>query len=118
MSDTFTITHTITHTFRAGWGVDVLPIFDDETDAVTEIEVSVVRIAEDTVVMHGDVPCVRGEGYDIPVSNFDDTGDLWADDTHDLRTRWFATEAEARAHARSVQATWDSPAPWVSFVAM
>lgn len=121
MSDTITFPLSSTQTVRVGWGVHVTPIWDvdEETDRewVSEIEVDVVKIDESTLLVHLGAVCARTEdGYVVPADLFEDVPDLRYDDHHDLRSRWFATEEQARAHAQSVQSEWDSPAPWVSFV--
>lgn len=124
MSDPENFTVLFAKLYRPGWGVSVTPIFqtDDDTEEVTgvaDIHVDIVRIEESAVQIVGGVPCVRVDAnFFVPLDNFQQVDDLAHDDTHDLRTRWFATEEEARAHAASVQSTWDHPKPWESFVTL
>ncbi len=104
-----------------GWGVDVTPIFSDEQDDshVADIDVTVVQITKDNLEKIGGVWCVKlGENYHVPVESFKHLDKLWQDDTHDLRTRWFATEQEARDHAEYTLSRWKNPNPWESFVCL
>ena len=115
--------HTIQRpfTYEEGWGVAVAPIWADEFDTVrvggiADIEVSVTRIGPDMVsVLSDGMPCVRTELGWIPVSEFRPVNDLWCDDAHDLRCRWFATRDEAESHAAYVLETWLNPEPWRNF---
>jgi hypothetical protein len=117
--NTYTVTTTTEHTFREGWGVFVDPCFDHETDLVAEIDVTVVPITEAGTTISGNVPCVAvWPGAFVPVENFANVPDLATDDTHDLRSRWFATEEEAREHAADVEQSWRHPNPWQSFVTL
>lgn len=119
---TFDVTTTRTRTFTQGWGVHVIPIWDTDDDGndtgrISAIEVGVARIAADTVEIVGGVPCVLdSSGINVPVENFATLNDLSVGDTHDLRTRFFETESEAREHAEWTQNRWDNPSPWESFV--
>jgi hypothetical protein len=117
---TFTITTSTTRTYKEGWGVACVPIYNGEEydDSIADIEVLIVRIAESAVREIGGTPCVRpdGESMWFPVVNFQELEELWEDDTHDLRDRWFATEEEARGHADYTLKRWRNPEPWESFV--
>jgi hypothetical protein len=137
---TFELETTHTITVREGWGVDVMaiwagadePIHSSETEVddtyseiqmdeptyISEIQVAVVHITPAACKLVGGVWCVdTGDGSSwVPVENFRELEDLPQDDTHDLRTRWFATEREAIEHADTVKARWAHPAPWESFV--
>lgn len=118
---TFTVTTTRTHTFRQGWGVFVDTIYDwneetNEPNGVSEIGPVVVCIVPDAVAIVGGASCISTDFGWVPVENFANVGDLTQDDSHDLRTRWFATREEAESHAAFVRSTWDNPAPWVSFI--
>lgn len=116
-SKTFTRTTSRTREYREGWGVHVLTVHAADSDDVAEIDVSVVRIADDTVThLIGGAWCVALDGYYVPAENFEDVPDLTRDDAHDLRSRWFATEEEARAWAHHVESRWARPEPWCAFV--
>jgi hypothetical protein len=123
----FTITTTTEHTYREGWGVSVMPIWEgeDEPERISDIEVGVTHITADRVrVLDGTTPCVPfdesmrtdSNGPWIPVENYRDELDAVNNDSHDLRDHWFKTEQEARDHASSVLAQWQNPQPWQSFV--
>ena len=104
-----------------GWGVSITPVWDEDEESVHDIDVNVVEIRQDAVRIIGAVPCVViDEAFRtyVPVENFRKVPDLSVDDTHDLRTRWFATEREAREHAASVEDRWRNPEPWCAFVAL
>jgi len=102
--------------YETGWGVACLIIWDDE-DRVSDVEIVVVEIAPATEKVLGGVLCVSiGPDMNIPIQNFEHVEDLATDDTHDLRDRWFATEDEAREHARYTVDRWANPEPWCSFV--
>lgn len=126
MGKTFTVHHTRDIEVEEGWGVHVTPIFEHEDDEpeygrVSKIIVEVVRIAADEIVYtYGGMPCVRtnegGTPLHVPVENFAHVDDITHDDTHDLRTRWFATEDAARGHARHTEERFANPSPWESFV--
>lgn len=100
-----------------GWGVWVEIICDDE-DRISDIEVGVVNLSP--VNWHYGIDgiiCAKvDDNYSIPVGNFKDHEDLWQDDTHDLRNRWFRSKFEAEEYAKSVMDTWKNPEPWRSFV--
>jgi hypothetical protein len=116
---TFTLTKEVTETFDEGWGVDVVPIWDwDIDEKISEIHVSVAEIKADFAKLIGGQWCVSFDGKSlwVPIANFEHVDDLRSDDTHDLRSRWFETEAEARAHAGWVEKVWANPEPWRSFV--
>lgn len=117
---TFTVQLTRTETYEEGFGVHVSPIWggeDEEVDRVVDIDVSVVPIREDLVSIVGGVACVQVyERAYSPVENFLHAEDLTQDDTHDLRSRWFATEQEAKDHAEYTLSRWAHPEPWCSFV--
>ncbi len=118
----FTLTGPPTaQTFTEGWGVFVDPIFANEEyyseGTIEDIEVSVVEINEATSSdFIGGVFCVSVDGMYVPIENFAKAEHLANDDHHDLRTRWFATEEEAREHANWVEQRWLNPEPWTSFV--
>ena len=114
MSREFTLKREIVETFKEGWGVAIDPIFDEDTERVVDIDFDILPITEQDAVLIGNVWCV---GH-TPIVNFVDVEDLTQDDTHDLRTRWFAIEEEARTHALNVLETWQNPPVWVSFVTL
>ena len=115
-------TYTLERTYREGWGVSVCPIWagedeNPECDRIAEIEVFVIRLHPDNGRLVGSAYCMQqGDSPNVPVENFRPLDDLRTDDTHDLRDRWFATEDEARAHARYTAARWANPSPWESFI--
>lgn len=117
----FTLPSGKPQTFAEGWGVFVLPMFANgeyySEDTIEEIEVSVVEINEANASNYVSTNfCVSVDGMYVPVENFAQVNDLNNDDHHDLRTRWFATEEEAREHARWVEQRWNNPEPWASFI--
>jgi hypothetical protein len=116
----FTLTTKHEHTFTEGWGVSVDPVYSgEEDDSVADIDVTVVAIDRADAVLVGDVWCVAiAPRVYVPIDDFQHVDDLTVGDTHDLRTRWFATEEEAREHADGVEATWRNPSPWESFVTL
>lgn len=121
----FQVTVPRAYKFREGWGVAVDVIWEGEdedgniSERVADISVFVTEIREDRVRIVGGVPCVQVlEEYHMPVENFQEVEDLPYDDQHDLRTRWFATEEQARDHAEDVESTWRNPAPWQSFITL
>jgi hypothetical protein len=112
-------------TYHTGWGVSVGLIWEgeDEPERVTDIEVGVTRIASDTVRLVGNTLCVpfdvnfqHPQSFWIPVQDFKPDLPLVNNDSHDARSHWFATESEAREHAKFVQDQWDNPQPWESFI--
>jgi hypothetical protein len=112
----FTLTHEVAETYHEGWGVDIIPIWGDD-ERITEIDVMVVEIDAGNARLVGGAWCMpAGNGYWVPIVNFRDESDLVYDDTHDLRTRWFATAKEATDHATYTRQRWDNPSPWESFV--
>lgn len=121
MPETFELIQRRTLVVKEGWGVNVTPIYGgEEFDQIVEIDVNVVEIRRELCSEVGGVWCVADiEGISfVPVENFQDVSDLTQDDTHDLRTRWFATEFAARIWAESVRNRWDHPQPWESFVCL
>lgn len=117
----FTLSRTVTQTFTEGWGVACIPIYDGETDAISELEVVVVRITRKRCKLVGGVWCVKADdapevGPWFPVESFKVHKHLTADDTHDLRDYFFEVETEAREHAAWVQSRWEHPQPWESFI--
>lgn len=107
--------------YREGWGVSITPLWDEneETGAewISDIFVSVVRLSPQTEVIIGNTICAETEeNFFVPMDNFQPLEDLWENDTHDLRDRWFATEREARDHAEYTERRFKNPAPWESFV--
>lgn len=121
MSDTFELATTRTVTIREGWGVACVPIWagEDEPEAIADVEVFVVPITREACRLIGGAWCVAADDNCwIPVESFQELEELWQDDSHDLRTRWFASFTEADAHATSVRQRWANPAPWESFVAL
>lgn len=105
-------------TYKDGWGVHVTCIYDEDTGSVTDIEVAVVRLAPTNEHVIGGALCARVEDFYVPVDCFEDVDDLPYGDTHDLRTRWFASEREAQKHATYTLRRWQHPQPWESFVAV
>lgn len=119
MGKAFEVTVPRTYQFEEGFGVDITAVFDFETEAVREIDVSVVPILEDLVHLVGGVPCVPlGDGAWVPVENFERLEDEPYDDTHDLRDRFFETREEAEEHARYTKDRFDNPQPWESFITL
>lgn len=121
----FTVTVPRNFTFREGWGVLIDPVFEGDTefenDKVADIDVGIVPIREDLVEIIGNTPCMPVPEVDkhfVPIENFQDVSDLWQGDTHDLRTRWFATEGEAKSHVVRTMARWNNPEPWESFICL
>lgn len=119
----FTLTREVTETFDEGWGVEVIPIWvgeDDGPEQVADIDVMTYRITAQDARLIGGAWCVTQEMggglWGCPIANFLHAEDLPQDDTHDLRSRWFATEQEAEDHARSTIERWMNPEPWCSFV--
>lgn len=97
------------------WGVLVDVYYADaDTDQIDDIEVSVHElIPHDASEFEG----VRvTPSYYVPFECFRPLPDITYGDTHDLRTRRFETEQEARDHAEAVERRWRHPAPWESFV--
>lgn len=90
----------------------------EDDERVADVDAGIVRITSDTITFRGGALCVNAEDVDIcfPVENFRELEDLWEDDTHDLRDRWFATEQEARDHLEYTLDRWRRPEPWESFV--
>jgi hypothetical protein len=120
---TFDLEVTRTITISEGWGVTCMPIWaadDDPPEHITEVEVFVAEITHERCELIGGAWCVLVEDGQlwVPVENFQKLPELTTDDTHDLRTRWFATEAEAREHADWVVKRWEKPAVWESFVVL
>jgi hypothetical protein len=106
-------------TFAEGWGVVVEIVWNGEDDAegVAFLEPSVVRIATDNLQTIGNVACARVDGNNyVPIENFKAGLSPASSDSHDARSHWFATEAEAREHAESVAEQWANPLPWQSFI--
>ena len=94
-------------------------IYDDESERVSDIEVYIVEISPENARIIGGVACVfvgQNHNYGCPIENFLDVPDLTEDDTHDLRSRWFATREEAEGHAEAVKELWARPNPWTAFV--
>lgn len=101
--------------FKEGWGVSVTVIGDE--DQITDISVSVVEITALNAVVVGNILCVKNEdNHAIPIENFDADVPETPNDTHDLRSRWFATQEEAETYARFTANRWRNPQPWESFV--
>lgn len=105
--------------YRDGWGVHVEPIWsgEDEPEHVSDIEVALVQLAPTAEHIVGGRICARvwQDAY-VPMGNFQPLEDLTGDDTHDLRSRWFASRSEAEEYAAYVERRWRNPAPWESFV--
>ena len=120
-NEPFTLTREVSETYRAGWGVSVSAVYESEyDDSIADIDVEVVEITRERTQLVGGAWCVplSAPRSFMPVENFRDVEELTHDDAHDLRSRWFATEAEARAHAADVEVTWQNPEPWRSFVTL
>lgn len=124
-------TVSVPFTFTEGWGVSVALIYAGEDDygvdreAIADLEVGVARIAADTVYPIGNIPCVPFD-HDtagdsdypvwVPVELFKADLAPVNGDSHDARSHWFATEAEARDHAKTVAEQWANPLPWQAFI--
>lgn len=107
------------HTFQEGYGAYFVPIWEGEdmSERIAEVDGGVVKIASDTTELVGNVPCVKVEdNLWVPVENFLLAPEEADDDTHDLRDRWFAEEAEAWAHVNYTIGRFQHPKPWESFV--
>lgn len=113
---------TVLHPVREGWGVAIVVIHGGEHEArVVELDGCVVRIAPDTIAVIGGEPCVRNEAFGamwFPTANFRPDLPAVADDQHDARSHWFATQAEAVAHLAAVLDDWARPPIWRNFVVM
>lgn len=116
-------TVSVPFTFAEGWGVSVDLIHYGENDdgineeAIADLDVNVARIAADTLETIGNVACVPlGHGNYVPVDLFKVGLAPVDNDSHDARSHWFATEAEARDHAKAVAEQWANPLPWQSFI--
>lgn len=122
MTKTFKVTQIIEHEFEGGYGVYFAPVFTGEDepnpDAIVDVDGGIMRIAPHTVREFGGALCVVEEDgkFGIPVENFQKLDDLWTDDTHDLRDRFFETEEEAKAHLEYTLERFANPAPWESFI--
>ena len=103
-------------TYRDGWGVYVEPIWGHQThyedtgekipdpyiyepNHVENIIVLVVRLSPATEAYNRPGCFEPTSGFVIPGACFEELENLWADDTHDLRPRWYQSEREARDHA-------------------
>ena len=124
----------VPRTFREGWGVWFAPIWrEDEggypTDSIADLDSGIVRISPDKVQVINGTPVVdimagAMVGLDdddsppvyMKAKSFRELDDLNVSDTHDLRDRWFATEAEALSHLGNTLDRWQHPKPWESFV--
>lgn len=104
--------------YREGYGVAFVPVWDEDTEQVSDVISVVVEISPRTVWTIEGMACVAdADGCMYPVDNFRELDDdLDVDDTHDLRDRWFATEDEARDHERDTMARYRNPLPWESFL--
>lgn len=118
----FTVTVPRTYTFETGWGVWFLAVYDydEETDTeggITDVDGGVVRIEASAVQIIGGSPCVLiGRRMYVPVENFERIEDETNGDTHDLRSRFFESEDDAREHLDYTLKRWANPQPWESFV--
>lgn len=123
MTREFTVSITRDYTFREGWGVYVEPLWaidEDDNESIAEITVEVLPIRESDVVVVGGAACLRlGQDAYVPVDNFErlgGPGEVEYGDTHDLRSRYFETEQEARDHAEFTEQRFRHPQPWESFI--
>lgn len=122
MGETFTVTIPRTYTFETGWGVWLSAVydFDEETNTeggIADVDGGVVRIEASAVEIIGGAPCVLiGSRMYWPVQNFERIEDQANGDEHDLRSRFFETEDQARDHLSYTLKRWANPSPWESFV--
>lgn len=104
--------------FRDGWGVAIIPLWDDD-ESISDIIVEVLNLSPVNWHIVGNMLCVKGEsGIYHPVENFQPREPLQYDDQHDLRDTWFASCTEACEHANYVRDTWRNPLPWQSFITL
>lgn len=117
--NTFEILYNKLIKIKEGWGVLFDPIYTEE-DRITDIEPHLFEINRNRVKISGNIPCVESvEGVAIaPIDLFKDLEDLWEDDTHDFRPRWFKTKEEAEKHITYTVNRWKHPKPWESFIRM
>jgi hypothetical protein len=107
-------------TYRDGWGVYIEPIWggddDDPCESISDVEIEVIRLApvNEAPEMPGYAK-LWGNFY-VGMAMFKPLEDLWQDDTHDLRSRWFESRQEAIDHAEYTRRRWENPSPWESFV--
>jgi len=108
----------VPRTYRRGWGVMFSPAWDDDTEMVSDVDSVIVEIDPDNVRVIGGAVCVQvGEHAFYPLDGFRvGLTPLWEDDTHDMRGRWFATEAEAVDHERDTMTRYRTPNPWEVFI--
>jgi hypothetical protein len=96
-----------------------MPIWSDEDEAIADVEAVVYHVTPEAVeTIDGDVYVKVGPDTYLPavVPHDEELGTLWEGDTHDLRSRLFDTEQEARARAEEVTYGFHHPEPWQSFV--
>lgn len=124
MGHEFEVTVTIprTYTFETGWGVWLSPVYEwnDDTNSgegICDVDGGVVRIDPAAVQIVGGIPCLAiGDRMFWPVENFEHIDDHANDDEHDLRSRFFETEDEARDHLAYTLTRFANPSPWESFI--
>lgn len=124
MGQEFEVTVTIprTYTFETGWGVWISPVWEfneqaGEAEGVADIDAGVVRIDQAAVEIIGGAPSVAiGDRMYWPIENFEAEVRMANGDQHDLRSRFFETEDEAREHLAYTLAKWANPQPWESFI--
>ena len=89
-------------TLYAGWAADVLLVWESEDDErIADVEIDVYEV---------------GPGRVSYLPHASQVKELWEDDTHDLRSRIFDTEAEAREWADYTLDRFHNPQPWEAFV--
>lgn len=118
-NEEFTVTVPREYRFRRGFGVyfDAIWGGEDEPEHIADVDSYVVEIAPERIQIIGGAPSLQvGDQSYIPADLFQELDDLWQDDTHDFRPRWFATKAEAEAHASYTEDRFRHPQPWESFV--
>lgn len=122
----FAVTSSRQIKLEEGWGVIWMPVWEggeDMPSRIAEIYPYYGRIYPDTIEYRGGVPGImctsptdEADQIFVPADSFEKVGDLTEDDTHDFRSRWFATEEEAKDHITFTLNRFNHPSPWESFV--
>lgn len=127
MPDGWMSVETITTTlYKPGFGVFFEPIYQEEDwgEKITDIVPYMVEIIPENIVDISGVACVpvnteeerKEDRFFVPIANFKDVPDLTEDDTHDFRSRWFATNKEAVEHIEYTMKRYRHPQVWESFI--
>lgn len=119
--------------YRPGFGTVFEGVWQEEDwgEKLADVVPYLVEINPETVKdisgvaavpIYGDDLAVNNLGelgqviFWVPVENFKDVPELWQDDTHDFRTRWFSTKEEAEKHIEYTMKRYRHPQPWESFI--